>query len=148
MNHIDSFWENRKRPKLTVFYIFLDYFSMSFSDPSCTILMPLCTQQHTWVLIITLVNFIRIVWTVFEEFEIFVERSGEKTIAYVVESFSDSWKIRTTTGVRNRRPIFCRVQWDFVDWNSQIKLNMNFCELFWAISSMYVGKIVQFWKLQ
>ena len=37
----------------------------------------------------TVENFVRIVWTVFEKFEIFMKKSGEKneTIGYVVEIF-------------------------------------------------------------
>ena len=52
--------------------------------------MSLRTQEHLWVYNdrAKFQNFMEIVWTVFEKFEIFIERSGEKnaTIA-LVENF-------------------------------------------------------------
>ena len=47
-----------------------------FLDPSHTILMPLRTQEHFWVKN----DCKKIVWTVFEKLEIFIESSEEKNI--------------------------------------------------------------------
>ena len=51
-----------------------------FPNPSHTILMPLRTHtQEHFRCRMSVQNFINIVWTVFEKFEIFIKRSGEKS---------------------------------------------------------------------
>ena len=50
---------------------------LAFSHSSHTILMPLNTQGPSGIRM-TVQNFMKIVWTLFEKFEIFMKRSGEK----------------------------------------------------------------------
>ena len=82
---------------MAVFYHFWANFGC-FSDPSHTILMPLRTCRMTVQI------FMKIVWTVFEKFETFIERPGEEkndTIAYIFEKFIRFLKIKARTRLLN-----------------------------------------------
>ena len=60
----------KKKIKVAVFWL-------CFAHPSHTILMPLHTQGTLWAQNDCAKIYV-IAWTVFEKFEIFIERSGEK----------------------------------------------------------------------
>ena len=74
---MDSFWENRKKSKngcfLAIFGLILAMFLTSQPYDFDAIAHAGAPLGVEW-----LQNFVKIVWTVFEKFEIFMKRSGEK----------------------------------------------------------------------
>ena len=82
----------KKNPKMAIFCSILDCFWPCFSSPNHTIVMPL-RRLGPFGCRMTVQIFMKrkIVWTIFEKVETFIERSEKKIttllIAQVVESF-------------------------------------------------------------
>ena len=81
---MDSFWENRKKSKNGCFLATFGLI-LAVSHIPAIRFWCLCTRRGPFGCRMTVQNFVKIGWTVFEKFEIFMKRSGEKKTARLHE---------------------------------------------------------------
>ena len=114
---MDSFWEKRKKSKNGCFF---GHFWANFGYVShipAIRFWCLCTRRGPFGCRMTVQNFVKIVWTVFEKFEIFMKRSGEKK----QKKQHDCISSRKFFPTPNKINFVIRGKWPKRDWHSLIK---------------------------